>query len=927
MGQAGEEPAEIDWLDIPASGEIATFNHVQEDGVFQLYAKAIDKAGNVTVARMDNAVTVNSAVNVSAAFHPGTDGSYMKSPVVYFGIQGIGVESVKYAVTGSSAAPAQYSSVAEAVYEAVLGLENGEVYVIPANTALNGTYVVHVKVKEAAANRYYTYSKLYSADNAAPKVTFSPGGVSYPLERHNVKAAVSDSLSGVALKQYQWLKSGEPAPVKESAGWAELPEDGAVSIDNNGLSPGEIADYVLYVVGEDAAGNSVVASTGIFKVTRKAEAEAPAAADSELLYVYGDSGDGYTAVVRLNLENAIKEGYRYSLSSDGGSTWSRWLPYSSFAEVGGLTDDNPATIGIKAKFRSPDGKESEPVGLRTDSASTDEPVYGIPSHNTLRPVKSDDFVLSIKVPTGVRAVPSVGLNPAEPARIRGNQFRVTKNGVYSFDLTDLSDDTRSAVLLVVVDNMDDIAPEGTVEYSMLSPTNSNVQARLVTSSEPVRVLNNSGRSVYTFAENGTFTFRFEDEAGNTASVVAEVDNIDRTPPAARIVRSYAYGENGSRTFATLRDGDDNVVLAQGVVLHVEKANPLDEDFKIVSGTNGGIVRTNGEVHFTVVDAAGNTAVLTEDIADLAPFLSDPDSVTYEFVDENGVPLPEDRIAVIDGVKVAKGKVKVTVSGTVLAPNRAFLGTAPASNGNGGYSNLISDENGSYSYSRTYSANGQTYLAISDLLGNVNKVPIVVRGLDNTAPVIKLNRPIASVTRNKADFNALTDLGGYVVSDNASKPANLVVEASSLNLSQVGTQTVVYTVRDEAGNTSTIQQKVYVLPEDGMMIVGNGLLLSAAQSEKVLFDTNIVTFDISRYNLMDVGGTTMENEWGTYDIYYQSGLYREGQMKYIAQGISMSELLNRTFTVQFPATGWYTVIVRTQEREREFTTFFIANMGQ
>ncbi|MNI23874.1 hypothetical protein D3C73_774740 [compost metagenome] len=77
--------------------------------------------------------------------------------------------------------------------------------------------------------------------------------------------------------------------------------------------------------------------------------------------------------------------------------------------------------------------------------------------------------------------------------------------------------------------------------------------------------------------------------------------------------------------------------------------------------------------------------------------------------------------------------------------------------------------------------------------------------------------------------------------------------------------------------------------------------------------------------MNVEGQNMINERGSYDILYHSGLYREGQLKYIAQQVTMEQLQSDTYKVVFPETGWYTIIVRTQEREREFSMFFIGNV--
>jgi len=56
--------------------------------------------------------------------------------------------------------------------------------------------------------------------------------------------------------------------------------------------------------------------------------------------------------------------------------------------------------------------------------------------------------------------------------------------------------------------------------------------------------------------------------------------------------------------------------------------------------------------------------------------------------------------------------------------------------------------------------------------------------------------------------------------------------------------------------------------------------------------------------------------------YHTGLYREGGMKYIAQKVTYEQLVSGRYEVTFPEVGWYTIIVRNQEREREYATFFV-----
>ncbi|MNC84130.1 hypothetical protein D3C75_1384900 [compost metagenome] len=47
------------------------------------------------------------------------------------------------------------------------------------------------------------------------------------------------------------------------------------------------------------------------------------------------------------------------------------------------------------------------------------------------------------------------------------------------------------------------------------------------------------------------------------------------------------------------------------------------------------------------------------------------------------------------------------------------------------------------------------------------------------------------------------------------------------------------------------------------------------------------------------------------------------MKTIATKITYQQLVSGQYKVTFPKAGWYTIIVRTQERDREYATFFVS----
>lgn len=946
-----EAPSPIGWTAVPADYIVSTLGHVFEDGVYDLYLQGADHAGNITPAQKAATATVNSSDKIVVSFSP-TSTAFMKSQNVEITVAKVQVEAVAYAYSSSPERPAdnQFTptvltavygsgaatnvavadstpapSVTSAVYAA--NTVTSAVYEpttvwVPADPTLNGQQYLHIRVQEAGAQSYY-FNQLYRFDNTAPAVTFSINGVNYAKPSHTVTITATEPHRPDGMKvSYQWVREDVPAPDEATAGWQPLPQDGKAVLDNSVLAAGETANFILYVHAIDGAGNGAITHTGTFRLSREDNSPVQVL-QSDLIAFEGNETDGYKAVLQLELQNTTKHGFEYAISKDNGITWTNWMPYTNFVRTP-VDVTTPAQLQLKVKFRSPGGGESSPADVDTQAFNPDANLlYGIASYSTMKPVGSGAVSLTISVPAGVKVKPSTTDNVASPVHVRGNSYSIPQNGIYTFDLTDLTAPDRKARLLAVVNNIDDTAPEGVIVYNITGPTSSNVTAELQTS-EPVRVLNNEGSRRHSFTENGTFIFEFEDEAGNRNTATATVGNIDKTPPSVAIVATDKYGANGSKTFKTIKDSQGNVILAEGVVLSVVKAANSTKDITVIQGQNPVTMLENGKAEFTVRDQSGNTTVVEKEISYIAPALEAPE-IVYEFVDDNGQPLSPDKTVTIEGKTYAKGKVKVTLSGQVSAPNKIFLGTGPSiDKGNGNYLNQISGADGRYSHSAVYSTNGLTRIAVSDLLGQRVISPIEVTGLDNTAPELTLNRPVISVIRNQEGFNPYTDLGGYTVSDNLSAAEHLTVTISELDLTATGKKSVTYTVTDELGNSAAVTQSVVVLPDSGLMITGNGEVISSSLEEAVLFDTNTITFRVQGYDEMMVEGAKATNERATFSILYHSGLYREGQMKYIAEEISYEALTAQQFQVTFPKTGWYTIIVRTQEREREFASFFVGN---
>lgn len=927
-----EQPTEIGWTDAVMAGSelrLSTRNEIVEDGRYWLYVQAVDHAGNFIIRQMEPALIVNSEEEVQGRFMPEADPDYVREHDLVFYLTGFSMETVTsatygvdigYALTRSPLRPTEDDQYMPPVLLGEDEMTGELMFHLAVDHGASGERYAHVRIHDGSGNKVYYFSKVYYFDEDPPIVSFSRIGVAYPLAQHDVTVKVTELYSASGLiATYQWVRDGEAAPTGASSGWLTLPADGKVMIDNSGLNPGEVADYRLFVRAVDGAGHETIADTDLFKVSRPAEDNTPPApSEASLIYRYGSPEDGYTGIVRLTLDTPDKSGYEYSVSPDYGASWTRWRPYTNFVS---LNMPSGQTGGLQVKFRTPGGAISDPDSIDASRVSADQPLYALASLSTTRPVSPDNGVdIHITVPLGYRVVPSA-VNPSTPVR-SGNTFHVQENGYYSFDLTDLNDPARTETLYIVVSNIDSTPPMGSIEYLSTGPTNGNVSVKLHTS-EPVQIIGNNGSSVYTFTADGTYTFVFRDEAGNENTATATVNGIHKEGPKVRIERSYQYGDNGGSMFETIRDGNGQVILSSGVTLTVV-GQTGSESFFVPGGNSSQTVRQNGIYSFVVSDAYGNVTEISQQVDSIWSGPPQVDDIVYTFVDETGRPLPDDQVVLIDGQPYARGRVMVTLSGAVTAPNRVFSGVAPVSDGNG-YTNQISDETGVFTLSKVFSSEGTATMAITDLLGNTNKVSVSVIGIDNKAPNIELAQSVTAIQQNKPGFNFRTDLGGFTVSDNVSDSGQIDVSISGLDLSKTGYQQVIYTATDQVGNQVFAYQDVYVVSDRGMLVFGNDVLLSASSGVSALYDTNQLTFRVERYNVVDVNGEERINEWGTFDLLYYSGLYREGQMKLIASKITYDELIQRDFKVTFPQVGWYTFVIRTQEREREYATFFIGKL--
>jgi len=162
----------------------------------------------------------------------------------------------------------------------------------------------------------------------------------------------------------------------------------------------------------------------------------------------------------------------------------------------------------------------------------------------------------------------------------------TWDGSFTFYFTDLAGNTWSET--AEVSWIDKIKPSATVEYVPLTTTNGSVVAILTWFTKTwVTVTNNGLSGVYIFTGNGSFTFEFEDAAGNTWSALATVDWID----TSAVTGSISY----STTWLT----NQNVT---GTISFNKTWVTVNNNSGLVSYVFTG----DGSFTFEFTDAAGNT---------------------------------------------------------------------------------------------------------------------------------------------------------------------------------------------------------------------------------------------------------------------------------------------------------------------------------
>jgi hypothetical protein len=400
--------------------------------------------------------------------------------------------------------------------------------------------------------------------------------------------------------------------------------------------------------------------------------------------------------------------------------------------------------------------------------------------------------------------------------VDGDTYTFTQNGSHTFSFMDNAGNT--AEYTAEVTNIDKEVPTAVINYYLPDGskwdgywTNKSIKAVLtLTSLSPAHA---DGLDSYTFNGNGSYTFSFDDEAGNTGSIVASVDKIDKIAPDGYITYScytwtnkdvvatlhasdnlsgaedltYTYIQNGAHNFE-LYDKAGNLTSFSSSFDRIDKTAPIvsleytppvktpfnvfakaaaDEPVTWSNNINTYKFISNGSYEFVATDRAGNVT---------------KQAAKVEYIDNS---LPEAEL-VYSTKEMTNENVYVTLKTKDPEENIYILN-------NRGSSVHQFTENGEFTFQYTNAA------------GAIGELTAQVTNIDKTAPEIKVSYSTKELTNQPVTVTFTANK--QVVWPNEMK----VNEDGSASMTFEQDRSLSVKIPDLLGNTVTVE--VYVLNID------------------------------------------------------------------------------------------------------------------
>ncbi|MEF3313278.1 hypothetical protein PV433_30785 [Paenibacillus sp. GYB004] len=520
---------------------------------------------------------------------------------------------------------------------------------------------------------------------------------------------------------------------------------------------------------------------------------------------------------------------------------------------------------------------------------------------------------------------------------------------------------------ITVSNINKVAPTATARtYSTLPTTitthsvnveltqfSKDIKTITVTGVEPAGSLTANdivhipGTKAVRFRKNGTVTMSFVDDYGNEGYEVITISNIVSTPPQVSATATLAEDKlSVNVTFDQMRDSD-------GVPLDMlRKLTDLTVSYRgyeyallsEVKNENGDVVsykdtvinvKTNGEHVILVRDQTGLTQKIlltVEGIEVGGPKVKEV-RWTYQYLEQNQA-----------GEWVEKNHQNKIIVGVDTSGKEAGyvvgIDKNPTTNQNVQVT-LITDKDAKFvggndsweqAKSMNYRENGLYNFNLQGRTGDYTSYGVNVGVIDKTPPVLKLKNgeelifiegmtpeKDASIAYDKSkllDFEAWDVVAGQNVDLTNRVTINYGAGGRVFNPDNISANEFVrsnpyyidYTVRDDAGNQTTIRRTVRLVGLYDTIALVNGVMPDS---------TNVATVLGNKVEI------SLKNFSGISYARYEKGILTQGQMK--TKGTVLRGK-NGIYTMDNVSDGWYTVYIQTDKRDYFNIAVYVSNQG-
>ncbi|WP_248923908.1 Ig-like domain repeat protein [Paenibacillus hamazuiensis] len=588
----------------------------------------------------------------------------------------------------------------------------------------NGTYTLDIE--DLAGNRNSFSVTVNNIDKTLPEFGFTVNGSTQPAQSANtVVYAKDDHTSDEDLKLYiRWSQDGEHEPA----------EDLWLPIGNGETAQLSAVDgyWYLWVKAADQAGNERVGHSSYFALDntppsgsiRYSTTNRTAGPVTAMLEIAGN----------VTVTSPADGSREHTFTENGSFTFEFRDEAGNRGTTTAVVDFIDASVPSAQVTLEPNTWTSGPVKVTVS-------VAGNPPRGLFNLTATGDAELLSLIAEDGSSVSGSVYRAAGSATVAGSVYgagsgRVTesvysldtpiiKQAVYRFNtngelkyfIRDLDTGIENGGS-ALVNRIDKTAPKGKLVYSTKNPTNSDVTVKLVAEDDAsnVTILNNGGSDTVVFTENGSFTFRFRDEAGNTAELTASVDTIDKDPPHSVLTYSETSWTNRDVTATLTFDNETRPVTIIGS-----------------GGSNQHTFTANGSYTFFYRDAAGNEGQAT---------------------------------ALVDWIDREPPTARLTYS-TVNWTNRDVTVTLSGADNSGEPVRILNNEG---STQHTFTSNGQFQFEIADAAGNRNTVTAVVNRIDKVAPTAQIQYSATGPTNAKVRATLLASEPVTVV-NNGGEPVH------------------------------------------------------------------------------------------------------------------------------------------------------------